>query len=110
MLSLRQFDSTIMESMTGPQLREHTASTVLRFGAQPSNSLPAFITSFAHPVHVVDWDMSEADSENTYIDNWLEPEGQELDVIAAPALPVEGPSRPPSPTPDSQPTKLAGSM
>ena len=28
------------------------ASTVLEFAAQPSDSLPAAIASFAHPVHV----------------------------------------------------------
>ncbi len=61
---------------------------VLQFGAQPSDSLPAFITPFAHPVHV-DSDLYEADPD-TYIDS-TRPEGQEINVVA-PAL-VEGPSR-----------------
>ena len=51
MLSLRQFDSSL-GSATGPQLREHAASTVLQFGAHPSDSLPASIASFAHPVSI----------------------------------------------------------
>ncbi|PIL32850.1 hypothetical protein GSI_04967 [Ganoderma sinense ZZ0214-1] len=65
MLSLRQFDSTVAsttDSRLGPQLREHVASTVLQFGAQPSNNLPSAIASFAHPVHVDD-SLFETDSD-----------------------------------------------
>ena len=38
--------------MSGIRVRGHTASAVLEFGAQPSTSLPPFIASFAHPIHV----------------------------------------------------------
>ncbi|KAM5545111.1 hypothetical protein V8D89_001222 [Ganoderma adspersum] len=36
----------------GSRARERMASTLLEFGARPSNSLPPLIASFAHPVHV----------------------------------------------------------
>ncbi|PIL32833.1 hypothetical protein GSI_04950 [Ganoderma sinense ZZ0214-1] len=65
MLSLRQFDASVSyatELGTDSRLRDHTASTVLRFGAQPSESLPALIAPFAHPVHV-DWSQSETEPE-----------------------------------------------
>ncbi|KAM5536834.1 hypothetical protein V8D89_009552 [Ganoderma adspersum] len=58
MLALRRFDSsTGSTTHLGPssesRIRDHgTASTVLQFAAQPSDSLPAFIVSFAQPVHV----------------------------------------------------------
>nr|VWO94430.1 Filamentous fungal-specific transmembrane protein [Ganoderma boninense] len=57
MLSLRQFDSTVADatgSGLGPQLQGHMAASMLEFGAQPSDSLPASIASFANPVHVGD--------------------------------------------------------
>ncbi|PIL26898.1 hypothetical protein GSI_10036 [Ganoderma sinense ZZ0214-1] len=57
MLSLRQFDSAVADatdSGLGPQLQEHMAGSMLQFGAQPSDSLPASIASFANPVHVGD--------------------------------------------------------
>ena len=38
------------------------ADTVLEFGAQPSDSLPATIASFAHPVHV-DTILAEMDQD-----------------------------------------------
>ena len=38
------------------------ASTVLEFAAQPSDSLPTLIASFAHPVHV-DSDLFERDPD-----------------------------------------------
>ena len=37
---------------SGTQVQEQTASKMLQFAAQPSDSLPSFITSFSHPVHV----------------------------------------------------------
>ncbi|KAM5545067.1 hypothetical protein V8D89_001178 [Ganoderma adspersum] len=53
MLSIRAFDSTLSSMATLPGIpSENAASMVLPFGAQPSDSLPAFISSFAHPVHV----------------------------------------------------------
>ena len=54
-LSLRQFDSAIQSATYSGldlQLREHVASTVLQFGAERSDSLPAVVASFAHPIHV----------------------------------------------------------
>ncbi|KAI1786610.1 hypothetical protein LXA43DRAFT_1099008 [Ganoderma leucocontextum] len=66
MLSLRKFDSTIASSThsgPGSRVQEHMAfADVLQFAAQPSNTLPSFIASFAHPVHV-DSALSEADSD-----------------------------------------------
>ncbi|KAM5545073.1 hypothetical protein V8D89_001184, partial [Ganoderma adspersum] len=56
MLSLRQFDSTIASmptlSLRASQIHEHMASKVLKFAAQPTDSLPSFIESFSHPIHV----------------------------------------------------------
>ena len=55
MLSLRQFHTTInwtTYSRMVAQVREGTASTVLAVEAQHRESLPPFIVSFAHPVHV----------------------------------------------------------
>lgn len=43
-------------------VRGHMASTVLEFGAQPSDSLPALIASFAHPIHV-DSELLEIDED-----------------------------------------------
>lgn len=86
MLSLRQFDSAIA-STTGPQLREHTASTVLQFGAQPSDSLPATIASFAHPIYLGSH-TSDVDT-HTMADNVSE--GQKTNVGALGQL--EGVSR-----------------
>ena len=42
---------SVTSSGLEPQLRGHMASTVLEF-AHSSDSLPAAIASFAHPVHV----------------------------------------------------------
>ena len=86
MLSLREFDSTIA-SMTnselGPQLREHMASIKLEFAAQPSHSLPAFIASFAHPVHV-DLNLVEKDLDASANNK---SEAQEINaVIPAPEV------------------------
>ncbi|KAI1782329.1 hypothetical protein LXA43DRAFT_1187693 [Ganoderma leucocontextum] len=67
MLSLRQFDN-----------QEHTASTVLQFGARPSDSLPAFIASFAYPVHV-DSALSQTDPDAIVDDG---SEWREMDVVA----------------------------
>ncbi len=81
MLSLRQFDSTVASatySGMGSRVREHMASTVLEFGAQPSDSLPALISSFAHPVHV-DESLFEMDPDYIAEDG---PEGREIDVDA----------------------------
>ncbi|KAI1786612.1 hypothetical protein LXA43DRAFT_48941, partial [Ganoderma leucocontextum] len=82
MLSLRQFDSTIASStFSGPgsRVREHTSALadVLRFAAQPSDSLPSFIASFAHPVHV-DSALSETDSDEIVDDG---SEWREMDVV-----------------------------
>ncbi|KAI1786647.1 hypothetical protein LXA43DRAFT_1099039 [Ganoderma leucocontextum] len=90
-LSLRQFDSNIASatcSGRGSRGCEHAASTVLEFAAQPSESLPAFIASFAHPVHVDSAGHSEALSEvdcesDAVVDDG--PEGREMDVVTAPA-------------------------
>ena len=58
MLSLRQFEAN-MESATysgtGTRCGEHAVSRVrFQCSAQPSESLPSFIASFAHPVHIND--------------------------------------------------------
>lgn len=81
MLSLREFDS-----ITAPAVYSDTAScgpddmmsTVLRFGAQPSDGLPSFIASFAYPVHV-ESALSESDSDALVDDG---SEWQEMDVVA----------------------------
>ena len=55
MLSLRKFESTMADMTSnglGPQFREHMESTVLQFGAQPSDSLPPILSTFAQPIHV----------------------------------------------------------
>ncbi|KAM5545101.1 hypothetical protein V8D89_001212 [Ganoderma adspersum] len=93
MLSLRQFDSELANPTSyigaGTQSRDHTVSTVIRFGAQPSESLPPFIASFAHPVHV-DWSLSESDLDfdgETDAGGVGEDDGRsewrEMDVVAA---------------------------
>ncbi|KAI1786608.1 hypothetical protein LXA43DRAFT_48708 [Ganoderma leucocontextum] len=82
MLSLRQFDSNMVAnatSGTGSESRDHTMLTVLQFGARPSESLPSFIASFAHPVHV-DWSLSETDSDGLGDDDGLE--WREMDKVA----------------------------
>ncbi|KAI1781600.1 hypothetical protein LXA43DRAFT_671243 [Ganoderma leucocontextum] len=83
-LQLRQFDSSPASgrySEAGSRVREHTASSdVLQFAAQPSESLPTFLTSFAHPVHVVSA-LSNSETDPDAIDDdgagW-----QEMDVVA----------------------------
>ena len=55
MLSLRQFHTSIHSttySRIVAQVREGEASAVLTVEAQHRESLPPFIVSFAHPVHV----------------------------------------------------------
>ena len=80
MLSLRQLESAIAESAThsgaGSRVREHVASTVLEFGAQPSDSLPAFIASFAYPIHI-DYDPLEAHLE-AIVNNGTEGQGTDM--------------------------------
>lgn len=79
MLSLRQFDASVVsatESGADSQAPDHMASTVLQFGAQPSATLPAFIASFAHPVHL-DWSPSESKPN---VDDG--PEAREVDGMA----------------------------
>ncbi|KAM5543652.1 hypothetical protein V8D89_002903 [Ganoderma adspersum] len=74
MLSLRQFDASIAYATrsgigSDSPVREHTAgSIVLQFAAQPADSLPPFLSSFAHPIHV-DSDLSETDSDLEIIDD-----------------------------------------
>ncbi|PIL32817.1 hypothetical protein GSI_04934 [Ganoderma sinense ZZ0214-1] len=100
-LSLRQFDNTLRSSATLPeisssQLREHTASMVLPFGAQPSDNLPAFISSFAHPVHVTS-DLPEVGETGATIDDradW----GETHPVASTSRLSPPGPSAQPSAT------------
>ncbi|KAI1784404.1 hypothetical protein LXA43DRAFT_1123682 [Ganoderma leucocontextum] len=97
MLSLRRFDSSppsVAFSETGSRLREHAASRdVLQFAAQPSDSLPAFIASFAGPVHV-DSALSETDADA--IDDkgvdW-----QEKDVVAPTRTTASSSSQSPAP-------------
>ncbi|KAM5545119.1 hypothetical protein V8D89_001230 [Ganoderma adspersum] len=67
-LSLRRFDTSAAATTYNEarlQSREHTHSrSVLQFAAQPSDTLPSFIASFAQPVHTESlW--SETDSETT---------------------------------------------
>ena len=95
MLSLRQFDSELANPTSyiggGTQSRDQTVSTVIRFGAQPSESLPPFIASFAHPVHV-GWSLSESDLDPDLDMDWERDadgvggngrsEWQEMDVVA----------------------------
>ena len=93
MLSLRQFDSELANPTSyiggGTQSRDQTVSTVIRFGAQPSESLPPFIASFAHPVHV-GWSLSESDldfcgegdTDADGLDENGRSEWREMDVVA----------------------------
>ena len=70
MLSLREFDSSnaslalSIPHASGSQLHDHAGSTFLQFSAQPSHNLPAFIASFANPVHVHSGDRSETASDS----------------------------------------------
>ena len=73
MLSLREFDATkasrtiSIPDLQGSQVLEHAGSTFLQFAAEPSHSLPAFIASFANPVHVHsddDWSDKPSDSDS----------------------------------------------
>ena len=70
MLSLREFDSSnaslalSIPHASGSQLHDHAGSTFLQFSAQPSHNLPAFIASFANPVHVHSGDWSETASDS----------------------------------------------
>ncbi|KAI1784391.1 hypothetical protein LXA43DRAFT_1101431 [Ganoderma leucocontextum] len=111
MLELRQFDSspasvTYDDSEMGSRVQEHTASRdVLQFAAQPSDSLPASIASFAHPVHV---DSALFDSEmdpDAINDNGAE--WQEMDVVAPTRTTAS--SQPESPAPE-QPSELEHSV
>ncbi|KAI1786614.1 hypothetical protein LXA43DRAFT_1109322 [Ganoderma leucocontextum] len=81
MLSLRQFDSTIASSRysgPGSRVREHTAfGDVLQFAAQPSDTLPSFIASFAHPIHVDSY-LSDEDPDATVEEG---SEGPGMDVV-----------------------------
>ncbi|KAM5543380.1 hypothetical protein V8D89_002965 [Ganoderma adspersum] len=98
MLSLPQFDSNAAfaaDSGAGSRIRDHMASTGLQFGVQPSELLPAFIVSFAHPVHV-DWSLSETEP-GTIVNNGSE--RQEMDVMATES---EAPPRSDS-TPEGEP-------
>ena len=76
MLSLREFDATkasrtiSIPDLQGSQVLEHAGSTFLRFAAEPSHSLPAFIASFANPVHVHsddDWSAEPSDLDSDVI-------------------------------------------
>ncbi|KAI1784398.1 hypothetical protein LXA43DRAFT_1123642, partial [Ganoderma leucocontextum] len=111
MLSLRQFDSspasvTYHDSEMGSRVREHTASRdILHFAAQPSDSLPAFIASFAGPVHVGSA-MSETDPDAIDDDG---AEWQEMDVMAPTRTTPS--SQPESPAPEQpQASDLAHSV
>ncbi|KAM5539585.1 hypothetical protein V8D89_006694 [Ganoderma adspersum] len=66
MLYLREFDSNASATQ-GSQIREHAGSTFLEFSAKPSYSLPAFIASFANPVHVHPDNWSETASDSDVI-------------------------------------------
>ena len=87
MLSLRQFDNTVARtigSRLGPQseAREHIPSNVLQFAAYPSDSLPACIASFAHPVHVdSDSDLVEMGPDAADVDSGLEE--QEIEAVTS---------------------------
>ncbi len=83
MLSLRQFDAMVASGATnsgiGTQGQEHTYSVpVLQFAAQASDSLPSFLASFAHPVHV---ELVLEDSGVALIDD-VPDLGRELDAVA----------------------------
>ena len=94
MLSLRQFDTTItLATISGVHCpdREHLGtSMVLEFGAQHSTSLPSFVASFAHPVHV-NSAMSEIDTCAIVNDR---PKSSDIDVTEAVESTLEGPSGP----------------
>ena len=72
MLALRQFDSRPASDKTYPDI----GSTTIEFGTPPRDSVLAFVTSFAHPVHV-DSFPSETDSDASVDDGT---EWRELDV------------------------------
>ena len=63
MLSLRQFDHD-MAYATNPGVTTgiRESDMVLEFGAQSSATLPPFLASFAHPVHV-DSGLSEVEAD-----------------------------------------------
>ena len=76
MLSLREFDATktsrtiSIPDLQGSQVLEHAGSTFLRFAAEPNHNLPAFIASFANPVHVHsddDWSSEPSDLDSDVI-------------------------------------------
>ena len=80
MLSLQEFDRSITDvtySGMSSRIREHVASTILEFRAQPNETLPAFIASFAHPVHI-DVTMAERDPDAIAEDRY---EGREVDMV-----------------------------
>lgn len=85
MISLRQFDSTIANAthseLGSSRVRELVASTVLQFGAQPSDSLPAAISSFAHPIHI-DESLFDVDPDATFEDGYELQDARTLDVVA----------------------------
>ncbi|PIL32848.1 hypothetical protein GSI_04965 [Ganoderma sinense ZZ0214-1] len=113
MLALRQFDRTVVEttgSGIGPQFREHMASTVLQFSAQPSESLPDLIVSFAHPV-LVDSDQFKQGPDSAIVDN--QSERREIGTVApaSPKVPsnrYSPDSESPTLRPSSQPDEWAG--
>ncbi|KAM5545062.1 hypothetical protein V8D89_001173 [Ganoderma adspersum] len=80
MLSLRQFDATNARatfSMPGSLVRD---PATLDFGAQPCETLPPFIASFAHPVHV-DSALPDTDTDEDLADG-SESEWRETDAAA----------------------------
>ncbi|PIL32832.1 hypothetical protein GSI_04949 [Ganoderma sinense ZZ0214-1] len=85
MLSLREFDSTAMSAGTTTFAESRDgdpgmAMTMLQFGAQPSESLPSFIASFAHPVHVETALFESETDSDTPVDDGCE--WREMDVVA----------------------------
>lgn len=100
MLSLREFDSKIVSVKTpilGSQLREHMASAMLEFKAQPSTSLPSFIASFSHPVHV-DSEMLSAMDSAEIVDG-----GSEQHNVSVVTPSLVAPSEQSQPAPEVQP-------
>ncbi|KAM5543382.1 hypothetical protein V8D89_002967 [Ganoderma adspersum] len=81
MLSLREFEYTAasMPTFSLPEIQggENTGSVALEFAAQPSDTLPALISPFAHPVHVDSFDPSEID-EDEILGLEDKPEEQEI--------------------------------
>ena len=78
MLSLPKFDANILAPSiypgTASQSGDYTILSVVQFGAQPNESLPLFLASFAHPVHV-DWTLNpdmDADTRDDEGLEWLE--------------------------------------